>query len=81
MKRWYDEELGVNMCEPDCVSECLFHIWAIGCDYDGYETVDGLKSLVDELVELANKARMFLDEGKYYSEVCPKETTRADNGR
>ena len=63
MKYYYDEEFGGNVCEPDCVAEYLFYIWAIGCDYDGYETVEGLKSLVDELVEYANKARELLDKG------------------
>lgn len=33
-------------------------IWALGCDYDGYETPEGLKSLIDELVELARKASL-----------------------
>lgn len=27
----------------------------LGYDYDGYETVEGLKSLIDELVDLARK--------------------------
>lgn len=35
MRRWTDEETGTKMCEPDCVDEWLWHIWAIGVDYDG----------------------------------------------
>ena len=35
MKSWIDEQTGCKMCEPDCVDEWLFDIWAIGCDYDG----------------------------------------------
>ena len=31
-------------------------IYMIGVDYDGYETPDGLKSLIDELVALAKRA-------------------------
>ena len=31
-------------------------IWCLGVDYDGYETPEGLKSLIDELVDLAKKA-------------------------
>lgn len=57
MRYWKDEETGTNMCEPDCVDEWLWHIWAIGVDYDGCHNVADLKSLVDELVDMANKAR------------------------
>lgn len=31
-------------------------IWCLGVDYDGYETPEGLKSLIDELVALAKRA-------------------------
>ena len=31
-------------------------IWCLGVDYDGYETPEGLKSLIDELVALAERA-------------------------
>ena len=54
---------GHRCCEETSVFECLFMIWAIGCDYDGEETVDGLKKLVDELVAIAQKAGGFLEEG------------------
>jgi len=37
------------------IKDEYFHlIWMIGCDYDGYETPRGLKSIIDELVEYAN---------------------------
>lgn len=37
------------------IKDEYFHlIWMIGCDYDGYETPKGLKSIIDELVEYAN---------------------------
>lgn len=31
-------------------------IWAIGCDYDGYNDVKNLKDVIDELVDYSNKA-------------------------
>lgn len=58
------------MCEPDCADELLFQIWAVGCDYDGENTVDGLKRLIDELVGMSQKARGCLHDGKIYSEEC-----------
>ena len=66
MRYWKDEELDINMCEPDCADEWLWHIWAIGCDYDGCHNVADLKSLVDELVGMANKARECLWENKLF---------------
>ena len=66
MRCWIDEKSGVNVYEPDTVDELLYHIWAIGYDYDGYSTADGLKSLVDELVEMAQKARDCLHDGKLF---------------
>ena len=61
-----DEETGLKMCVPDCVDEHLFNIWAIGFDYDGCESATELKSLIDELVGLAEKARECLWEGKLF---------------
>ena len=66
MRTWIDETTGCKMCEPDCVDEWLFDIWAIGCDYDGESTVDGLKKLVDGLVEMSQKARDCLHDGKLF---------------
>jgi hypothetical protein len=54
------------MCSPDCVDELLFDIWAIGCDYDGCRSVEDLKNLVAELVEMANQARDCLWDGKLF---------------
>lgn len=68
MRYWTDEETGMPLCEPNCADEWLHDIWAIGLDYDGYSTVEGLKSLVDELVEMSQKARQCLREGKIYSQ-------------
>ena len=47
MKTWTDETTGCKMCEPDCADEWLFQIWAVSCDYDGENTVEGLKRLID----------------------------------
>lgn len=51
---------------PDSVEGWLEVVVMIACDYDGYNTVDGLKSLIDEIVEYANKARDCLKENKLY---------------
>ena len=66
MRYWYDEEFDVKMCEPDCVDEWLFDIWAIGCDYDGERTVEGLKKCIDYLVEMSKKARECLWDNKLF---------------
>lgn len=66
MRFWYDEENEVKMCEPDCVDEWLFDIWAIGVDYDGCHTTEELKKLIDELVDMSNKARECLWENKLF---------------
>lgn len=69
MKYTFDEQTGVTYSNPSCVDECLFDIWAIGCDYDGCHSVEDLKMLVDTLVELAQQARAFLYDGKLFCNV------------
>lgn len=66
MKYWTDEETGMNISEPDCADEWLADIWAIGCDYDGCNTVESLKELVDELIEMAHNARLCLYDNKLF---------------
>ena len=51
---------------PNSVEGYLETIFMISCDYDGYNTVDDLKSLIDEIVGYANKARVCLKENKLY---------------
>lgn len=34
----------------------LAEMWFLGADYDGYESIDGLKSVIDELVQLSLRA-------------------------
>lgn len=66
MKEVYVE--GIGKChDVDCVEECLATIIGIGFDYDGCNSVDSLKSLVDELVEYARRGAEFLREGKIQS--------------
>ena len=68
MKRWYDEEFGGNVCEPDCCDEWLELIWMVGVDYDGYENdIKGLRDLVDELVDMSKRARECLHDGLLFS--------------
>lgn len=54
------------MCEPDCVDEWLFNIWAIACDYGGCRTVDEFKDLVGEIIEMSQHARNCLWDGKLF---------------
>lgn len=46
--------------------EYLKLIIALGFDYDGFNTVEGLKALIDELVELAKKALKSDDKSTMY---------------
>ena len=68
MKHWYDKEFGAIICEPDSADELLWHIWAIGVDYDGCHSAEDLKSLIDELVDMALKARECLYDGKIFKD-------------
>lgn len=64
-RRWED---GCCVCTPDCCDEWLWMIWAIGYDYDGYHTVEGLQSLINEMVEMTVKARDCLWEDRLFGE-------------
>lgn len=65
-KEWIDKDTGCRMIEPDSAYEYLFSTWAVGCDYDGCNTVEELKELVDELVDYANKAQDCLMNGRIF---------------
>lgn len=69
VKYTFDEQTGVIYSNPSCVDECLFDIWAIGCDYDGCHSAEDLQMLVDTLVELAQQARALLHDGKLFCDV------------
>lgn len=66
MKYWYDKEFKGVICEPDSADEWLELLWQVGIDYDGCNTVESLKGLVDELMEMSTKARACLREGKLF---------------
>lgn len=68
MKHWYDKEFASIICEPNSADEWLWHIWAIGLDYDGCNTVESLKELVDELVDMSIKARDCLHSGLLFED-------------
>ena len=89
MKYWYDKEFKGVVCEPNCADEWLWYLWAIGLDYDGCNSVESLKELVDELVEIALKARDCLHDGKIFEdkeesarscEVAQEERKRCEDG-
>ena len=62
MKTWTDE-FGTIFAEPDCADEWLELIYDMGIGYDGMHTVKGLQELIDEMMEMAKKARACLREG------------------
>lgn len=68
MKYWVDDKSGCVVSEPDRCDEWLSLIWMIGCDYDGCNTVKSLQELVDELVEMSQKARNCLHEGRLFKD-------------
>ena len=68
MRFWYDKQTRCTLCEPSCADEWLWHLWAIGCDYDGCNTAEDLKKLIDELVDMAQKARQCLYDGKVFED-------------
>lgn len=80
MKYWVDEETETNFYEPDCADEWLATIREVGFDYDGCNTVESLKELVDELIEMAHNARMCLWENKLFGEYgSPNNKADAQN--
>ena len=77
MKYWIDKQTGCKMCEPNCVDEWLQFIWEIGCDYDGYNDVNNLKQLVDELVDASVQARECLHKGELFAkEMMPEHVNK-----
>ena len=68
MRYWTDEKTGINFYEPDCADEWLVTIGDVGFDYDGCNTVESLKELVDELLEMAHNARKCLWDNKLFGE-------------
>lgn len=65
MKFEFDPEFGVVWAKNSCALDSLFLLRAIGADYDGMDgSIDDMRDLVDELVELAGEAVDFIREGK-----------------
>ena len=88
MNHWYNKEFKGIVCEPNCTEEWLELIWAIGADYDGCHTAESLKGLVDELIEMTQKARQCLYDNKVFIdeeesersyEAAKKERERCEN--
>ena len=75
MIHWKDEKTGINFCKPDCVDEWLELIWDIAVDYDGYNTVESLKSLIDEIIDMSKEARECLKENKLFPKKYKYQTT------
>ena len=67
------------MYQPNSVEEYLDLIIAIGIDYDGYNQVENLKELIDELVDMSKKARKCLWENKLFGMYgSPKKEEKND---
>lgn len=75
MKFYYDQKYGGIRMVPDCADDWLELIWALGVDYDGCHQEEDLKRLIDELVDMAQKARMCLRDGKIFENE--EETDRS----
>lgn len=67
MEKVYDEKFGTSY-RPNCAEEYLELLCDIAVDYDGCNTVESLKNLVDELKGYAHKARECLYEGKVFGD-------------
>lgn len=80
MKYWKDERTDCCMCEPNCADEWLESIWQVGCDYDGCHSAEDLKSLIDELIEMSQKARDCLNNGILFPKDIPNPCIRCDRG-
>lgn len=68
MKYRYDKEFKGIVCTPNCADEWMELIQDIGWHYDGCNTIESLKELIDEMVEAAGWARSCLDAGKIFED-------------
>ena len=73
MKFYKDEKTGRAYFDPDCADEWLMMIWMVGCDYSGMSRAEDLKRLIDELVDMAQKARDCLHDGKLFPDKDAEE--------
>ena len=75
MKAWVDEETKLSVYEPDNTYEWLTLIRAISLDYNGCNTVESLKELVDDIVDMSARARECLRKNRLFpSEDCEEKT-------
>lgn len=85
MKYWYDKEFKGIVCAPNCADEWMEFIQDIGWNYDGCNTVESLKELIDEMIDAAGWARFCLNEGKIFEDKIESEkskmTARAEQER
>lgn len=73
MKYWYDKTFRGVICEPDCADEWIDLIWQVGCDYDGCNTIESLKRLIDELIKYSINAGKCLRDGKIFTDEAESE--------
>ena len=64
MKFYYDKESGMVFTSPNCVEDCLHNIWEHGIIYEDFQSSEGLKNIIDNIVDLSQDARQFISEGK-----------------
>ena len=75
MTHKWDEQFKSIIAYPDCADEYLELICEIAIDYDGYSTVKGLESLIDEIAKYAQKAMKCLREHKIFTDKDATETS------
>lgn len=78
MRYWYDKEFKGIVCEPNCTDEWLELIWQVGVDYDGCNSIESLKELIDELIEMSQKARYCLEDGKLFEDKEESQSSREE---
>ena len=67
MKELNDEKFGTSYI-PECADEWLELIHDIAVGYDGCRSEEGLKALIDEMVEYVGNARKCMKQGKLYND-------------
>ena len=73
--KFFTDERGIPRYEPDTAEEWLQEIFYVAADYDGFNTVESLKYLIDELVEMSQNARQCLREGKIFPDDMEEANT------
>lgn len=76
MIHWYDEENDYISCKESNAYECFHFIWSVGFDYDGCETVEDLKGLIDDIVASAKDGMKFINDGKITDDDTYDEDAR-----